>query len=219
MDIKKILLSAATVTGIMTAGTLAANADTVNVKAGDTVSELAHEYGTTVSDIQTENNLSNVNMIYVGQQLNVNGTNSAATQTSSTASTSDTTSTTTASDTTANSSTTASSSSVASSATASSNTTTQSTTATTPAASTTSTTVTSTSASESAAKAWIAVRESGNSYTADNGNYYGKYQLSKSYLNGDYSAANQEKVATQYVTSRYGSWQGAVNHWKTYGWY
>lgn len=204
MDIKKILLSAATVTGIMTAGTVAANADTVSVKAGDTVSELAHEYGTTVSDIQTENNLSNVNMIYVGQQLNVNWTNSATTQTTS-------------SNSTANSST-----------TTSSNTTTTQSQSTTPAtnntvtASTTNSsvsTVANTSASENAAKAWIAARESGGSYTAQNGNYYGKYQLSKSYLNGDYSAANQERVATQYVTSRYGSWQGAVNHWKTYGWY
>ena len=45
------------------------------------------------------------------------------------------------------------------------------------------------SSSEEAAKAWITNRESGGSYTATNGQYIGKYQLSASYLNGDYSAA------------------------------
>ncbi|TAS81832.1 transglycosylase, partial [Lactiplantibacillus plantarum] len=42
--------------------------------------------------------------------------------------------------------------------------------------------------SDSAAKAWIAGKESGGSYSARNGQYFGKYQLSASYLNGDYSA-------------------------------
>ena len=41
MDIKKILLSAATVTGMFTAATVAAIADTVTGKAGANVSELA----------------------------------------------------------------------------------------------------------------------------------------------------------------------------------
>ncbi|EQC59452.1 hypothetical protein N219_08135 [Limosilactobacillus fermentum MTCC 8711] len=75
------------------------------------------------------------------------------------------------------------------------------------------------SSSEEAAKEWIAQRESGGSYTAQNGNYYGKYQLSISYLNGDLSAANQEKVADQYVASRYGSWTAAQAFWESHGWY
>ena len=75
------------------------------------------------------------------------------------------------------------------------------------------------SGSEAAAKAWIAGRESGGSYSARNGQYIGKYQLSASYLNGDYSAANQERVADQYVASRYGSWQNAQAHWQANGWY
>ncbi|WP_054691191.1 LysM peptidoglycan-binding domain-containing protein [Fructilactobacillus florum] len=57
----------------------------------------------------------------------------------------------------------------------------------------------------------IARVESGGSYTARNGQYIGKYQLSASYLNGDYSPANQERVARQYAISRYGSVQNAVN--------
>lgn len=72
---------------------------------------------------------------------------------------------------------------------------------------------------EAAAKAWIAARESGGSYTARNGQYVGKYQLSSSYLNGDYSAANQERVADNYVKSRYGSWSAAKNAWLSQGWY
>lgn len=75
------------------------------------------------------------------------------------------------------------------------------------------------SSSEEAAKEWIVQKESGGSYTAKNGNYYGKYQLSISYLNGDLSAANQEKVADQYVASRYGSWTAAQAFWESHGWY
>ncbi|EME7106747.1 LysM peptidoglycan-binding domain-containing protein, partial [Enterococcus faecium] len=66
-----------------------------------------------------------------------------------------------------------------------------------------------TPASTSSAKEWIAQKESSGSYTATNGRYIGRYQLDSSYLNGDYSAANQERVAEQYVTSRYGSWEAA----------
>ncbi|HCA5173698.1 TPA: LysM peptidoglycan-binding domain-containing protein, partial [Enterococcus faecium] len=57
-----------------------------------------------------------------------------------------------------------------------------------------------TPASTSSAKEWIAQKESSGSYTATNGRYIGRYQLDSSYLNGDYSAANQERVAEQYVT-------------------
>nr|WP_303094038.1 LysM domain-containing protein [Limosilactobacillus mucosae] len=85
---------------------------------------------------------------------------------------------------------------------------------------TTTTTYTSTvSGDEASAKAWIANKESGGSYTAQNGQYYGKYQLSSSYLNGDYSAENQEKVADSYVTNRYGSWTAAQQFWQGHGWY
>ncbi|EOH95178.1 LysM peptidoglycan-binding domain-containing protein [Enterococcus pallens] len=74
-------------------------------------------------------------------------------------------------------------------------------------------------ATTSSAKEWIAQKESGGSYSATNGQYIGRYQLSASYLNGDYSAENQERVADQYVTSRYGSWEGAQSFWLANGWY
>ncbi len=72
---------------------------------------------------------------------------------------------------------------------------------------------------EASAKAWIAQRESGNNYYARNGQYIGKYQLSAAYLGGNYSPANQERVANQYVASRYGSWVNAKAFWLTHGWY
>ena len=41
------------------------------VKAGDTLSEIAERYGTTVSAIAAKNNIKNVNLIYTGQKLYV----------------------------------------------------------------------------------------------------------------------------------------------------
>ncbi|APG68753.1 aggregation promoting factor [Lactobacillus delbrueckii subsp. lactis] len=115
---------------------------------------------------------------------------------------------------------TTSSSTSASTSTASASTSSSTSTSTsTASASTSSSTSTSSSSSEEAAKAWIASKESGGSYTASNGNYYGKYQLSLSYLNGDTSAANQERVANSYVQSRYGSWTAAKAFWQANGWY
>jgi len=78
-----------------------------------------------------------------------------------------------------------------------------------------------TSGSEKAAKEWIAARESGGSYTARNASSgaYGRYQLLPGYLHGDYSAANQERVADTYVKNRYGSWQAAQNFWQANQWY
>ena len=75
------------------------------------------------------------------------------------------------------------------------------------------------SSSEQAAKNWIAQRESGGNYGARNGQYIGKYQLSASYLHGDYSSANQERVAQNYMASRYHSWSNAAAHERAYGWW
>lgn len=67
--------------------------------------------------------------------------------------------------------------------------------------------------SDAQAKEIIAQRESSGSYTAQNGQYYGRYQLTMSYLNGDLSAENQERVADSYVAGRYGSWSAALAFW------
>lgn len=69
------------------------------------------------------------------------------------------------------------------------------------------------------AKEWIAERESGGDYNATNGYHIGRYQLDPSYLNGDHSPENQEKVADDYVSGRYGSWENAQEFWMNNGWY
>lgn len=75
------------------------------------------------------------------------------------------------------------------------------------------------SAEDAAAKEWIAMKESSGSYDARNGIYIGRYQLTNTYLNGDYSPENQERVADAYVAERYGSWSAAKAFWLANGWY
>ena len=215
MNIKKVLVSTLGTAAVLGAGlfasTTSANADVrVTVKSGDTVAKIANQYNSSVSAIETANNLKNVNLIYVGESLSVpNSTTTASTTTAATTTTQSQNTTPTQSTTTTNNS-----ANTATNYSGTSSNTTATTGTTSSAASTT-----STSSSSSSAKAWIANKESGGSYTASNGNYYGKYQLTKSLLNGDYSAANQEKVANYYVSSRYGSWAAAKAFWQANGWY
>ena len=156
-----------------------ASAESYTVKSGDTLSAIAKEKNTTVDEIAKKNKISNVNLITVGQVLEIEdekeATNTAEQATTSKVDTTQATTTGSASD--------------------------------------------GLSAEDAAAKEWIAQKESSGSYTAQNGQYYGRYQLSFSYLNGDLSEANQEKVANQYVVNRYGSWSAAKNIWLTNGWY
>ena len=207
MKIKNALLSTAAATASLFAIGATAQAATVTVKAGDTVSAIAADHNTTIDAIQQANHLKDVNLILVGQQLEVNGDSTATTSTQTTQQTTTTQSSAQTSQTQAQPS--------QASQTQSSQTQTSK-----PAAQTSSSTSNySNNGSDSAAKAWIAGKESGGSYSARNGQYIGKYQLSASYLNGDYSAANQERVANSYVASRYGSWSNAKSHWLANGWY
>lgn len=211
MKIKNALLSTAAATASLFAIGATAQAATVTVKAGDTVSAIAADHNTTIDAIQQANHLKDVNLILVGQQLEVNGDSTTTTSTQTTQQTTTTQSSAQTSQTQAQPS--------QASQTQSSQTQTSK-----PAAQTTTQRLVSTSnysnnGSDSAAKAWIAGKESGGSYSARNGQYFGKYQLSASYLNGDYSAANQERVANSYVASRYGSWSNAKSHWLANGWY
>lgn len=199
MKFNKVALSIACAAGFTVAGAAAANADTVTVKSGDTLSQIADENNTTVSSIQSLNSLQNIHLIFPGQKLVINANNGNAAvstqqsaQTTQQASQQQTTQQASQQQTTQQASQ-------------------QQTMQTTQQA--------VASSSEQAARDWIAARESGGSYTAQNGNYYGKYQLSSAYLGGDYSAENQERVADSYVLNRYGSWANAKSHWLQNGWY
>ena len=208
MKFNKVALSIACAAGFTVAGAAAANADTVTVKSGDTLSQIADENNTTVSSIQSLNSLQNIHLIFPGQKLVINANNGdAAVSTQQSAQTTQQAS---------QQQTTQQASQQQTMQQASQQQTTQQ-------ASQQQTMQTTqqavASSSEQAARDWIAARESGGSYTAQNGNYYGKYQLSSAYLGGDYSAENQERVANSYVLNRYGSWANAKSHWLQNGWY
>ena len=154
----------------------------IQVKYGDTVSELAEQYGTTTDAIVQANNLRDPNFILAGQNLVIPAQGQSV-QAVSQAQTVESTGSSSSSE------------------------------------SKVSAVGTNESSAEASARAWIVQRESGGDYNARNGKYIGKYQLDRSYLNGDYSPANQEKTAERYVKQRYGSWVNAQKHWQTHNWY
>ena len=169
----------------------AQESSTYTVKEGDTLSEIAETHNTTVEKLAENNHIDNIHLIYVGQELVIDGPVAPA-------------------------ATPAPTTYAAPAA--------QDETVSAPAAETTEVVeeaapAATVSGSEAEAKEWIAQKESGGSYTATNGQYIGRYQLTDSYLNGDYSAANQERVADAYVAGRYGSWTAAKNFWLNNGWY
>ena len=222
---KKAAKITAAIAGAVALGTVAtattANADSIyTVQAGDTLSGISYKLGhdlTFVDTLASNNQIADKNVIYVGQKLVIKDDGEVAPATAQQAATLPS----------ATSQNTASQASVsqnsqASQAQASQAPAQQTVSATTQyanAAATNTGYTSSVAGNDAAAKAWIAGRESGGSYTARNGQYVGKYQLSEYYLNGDFSAANQERVADQYVASRYGSWSAAQAFWQSHGWY
>ena len=179
----------------------AQESSTYTVKEGDTLSEIAETHNTTVEKLAENNHIDNIHMIYVGQELVIDGPVApAATPAPATyaapAAQDETVSAPVAETTEVVEETPVASEAVAEETVAS-----------------------TVSGSEAEAKEWIAQKESGGSYTATNGRYIGRYQLTDSYLNGDYSAENQERVADAYVAGRYGSWSAAKNFWLNNGWY
>ncbi|MGX7205878.1 aggregation-promoting factor [Enterococcus pingfangensis] len=196
-----VLTTLLTAGAVFALGTDAHAAESYTVQSGDTLSKISVKFAgdnSLIDSIAKENNISNIHMIFEGQTLTIDtdaeGTATTAVQEQTAAV--QTTTQETAPVQQAEQQTTQ----------AATQTTTQATTA-------------ETATSTNSAKEWIAQRESSGSYTATNGQYIGRYQLSASYLNGDYSAENQERVADQYVTSRYGSWEGAQAFWQANGWY
>lgn len=194
-----------------------AHADTVIVKSGDTTWDIAKSHNTTVDKIVKDNNLKfGGSLIYPNQKLDINTDESSHKTVNSNYNS-------------ANKSFVVSSTSNNSNASNNAyqnNQTSNLATNYTPAYSTNNVPTTAPSYSsptlvgaEAQAKEWIAARESGGSYSARNGKYIGRYQLDQSYLNGDWSPSNQEKVADNYVKNRYGSWQNAKYFWQTRGWY
>ena len=188
--------------GAMVIGTQAANADTqidnnhVRVEQGDTVSEIAQKHNVSVDSLVQANHMSNPDMIFVGDTLVLTpnaSNNENATQTPSYKGSQHVYQPVHM---TENNENNANNNQLA--------TTTQQ-----------SAPVTNSSSSAEA----IAQAESGGSYTAQNGRYYGKYQLDLAYLGGDLSPQHQEEVFQQYCNQRYGSVDGALSFRQSHGWY
>ena len=178
----------------------AQESSTYTVKEGDTLSEIAETHNTTVEKLAENNHIDNIHLIYVGQELVIDGPVAPVAPASTTyeaPAAQDETVSAPVVETTE----------VVEEAPVASEAVVEETVAST------------VSGSEAEAKEWIAQKESGGSYTATNGRYIGRYQLTDSYLNGDYSAENQERVADAYVAGRYGSWSAAKNFWLNNGWY
>ncbi len=187
-SLKTILLGTTLAAGIgLSLGAGNVHADSLyKVQAGDTLSSIAAKNHTNIQEVANKNQISNINMIYEGQQLQIKTADSA----------------------------------VATPKTMQATPIAQPALSTTPMIQKQAPAQTSAPTSDSnSAKEWIAQRESSGSYNATNGKYIGRYQLDASYLKGDYSPANQEKVAENYVSERYGSWEQAKTFWMNNGWY
>jgi len=185
--------------------TFAQETKTYTVKPGDTLSEIAETYNTTVEKLAKLNNIKNVDLIFVDQVLVIDGAAPVAETTTTEAPVAEVEETPAVAETVVEETTYEETYEAPASAPA--------------AAESYSAPAATVSGSEAEAKEWIAQKESGGSYTATNGRYIGRYQLTDSYLNGDYSAENQERVADAYVSGRYGSWTAAKNFWLNNGWY
>ncbi|MFS9023534.1 LysM peptidoglycan-binding domain-containing protein [Streptococcus infantis] len=185
--------------------TFAQETKTYTVKPGDTLSEIAETYNTTVEKLAKLNNIKNVDLIFIDQVLVIDGAAPVAETTTTEAPVAEVEETPAVAETVVEETTYEETYSAPASAPA--------------AAESYSAPAATVSGSEAEAKEWIAQKESGGSYTATNGRYIGRYQLTDSYLNGDYSAENQERVADAYVAGRYGSWTAAKNFWLNNGWY
>ena len=179
----------------------AQESSTYTVKEGDTLSEIAETHNTTVEKLAENNHIDNIHLIYVGQELVIDGPVAPAATPATTTYAAPAAQDETVSAPVVETIEVVEEAPVASEAVVEE------------------TVASSVSGSEAEAKEWIAQKESGGSYTATNGRYIGRYQLTDSYLNGDYSAENQERVADAYVAGRYGSWTAAKNFWLNNGWY
>lgn len=199
-SIKTILLGVTLSAGAAVfVGTTDASADELyTIQAGDTLSTISNQFvgdNSLIQQIADKNNISDINLIYAGEKITIPTDGVAASEITSEPVSEPATDTPVA--------------------TYEEPTTYVEETYTEPAVAESTATATTTSS----AKEWIAQKESGGSYSATNGRYIGRYQLDSAYLNGDYSAANQERVADNYVAERYGSWEAAQAFWVANGWY
>ncbi|MCT3283278.1 transglycosylase [Lactiplantibacillus pentosus] len=203
MKIKNLVLSSTAALALFAISTTVANADTYTVKAGDTVSEIALAHNTSVSAIEKANKLANVNLIFVGDKLEVNGstttTTSAATSAAPQSATSQATSSA-ASTATSASATSASSQSVASQASSSAATSAASSSATSSAA----TSSTASSAATSSVATSAASSASSTSSAASQASSAASSSASSTSTTSSYTGSNLKSYVLSQMQSRTG---------------
>lgn len=216
----KKVLTALTVAGVATAAMATdVSADTYTVKSGDTLSSIAADHNTTVDRILNVNKISDSNMIFVGEQFELDD-QAANAQTQAVAP--------------ASSAATTQQSVATSVAPAASQAPSQAAVPASSAATTTKTSTVSNSASTSSASGstydqfiaaggtselWesVVMPESGGNVNASNGQYHGLGQTNQSWGTG--SVENQTKGMLDYANSRYGSIDSAISFRAANGWW
>ena len=73
VNIKQVMLGTAALAGMLVTSQAVANADSMTIKAGDTVWAYAQKYNLSVDKIAEANGLSNPNMIIAGKTINIPG--------------------------------------------------------------------------------------------------------------------------------------------------
>lgn len=216
----KKVLTALTVAGVATAAMATdVSADTYTVKSGDTLSSIAADHNTTVDRILNVNKIADSNMIFVGEQFELDD-QAANAQTQAVAP--------------ASSAATTQQSVATSVAPAASQAPSQAAAPASSAATTTKTSTASNSASSSSASGstydqfiaaggtselWesVVMPESGGNVNASNGQYHGLGQTNQSWGTG--SVENQTKGMLDYASSRYGSIDNAISFRAANGWW
>ncbi|GEP74634.1 LysM peptidoglycan-binding domain-containing protein [Weissella thailandensis] len=216
----KKVLTALTVAGVATAAMATdVSADTYTVKSGDTLSSIAADHNTTVDRILNVNKIADSNMIFVGEQFELDD-QAANAQTQAVAP--------------ASSAATTQQSVATSVAPAASQAPSQAAAPASSAATTTKTSTASNSASTSSASGstydqfiaaggtselWesVVMPESGGNVNASNGQYHGLGQTNQSWGTG--SVENQTKGMLDYANSRYGSIDSAISFRAANGWW
>ena len=210
----KKVLTALTVAGIATAAMATdVSADTYTVKSGDTLSSIAANHNTTVDRILNVNKIADANLIFVGEQFELDDQVAASTPAVTPASSAVATQQSAAT-------------SVASVAPAAS----QATSQAAPASSAATTQTTSTSSASGStydqfiaaggtSELWesVVMPESGGNVNASNGQYHGLGQTNQSWGTG--SVENQTKGMLDYANSRYGSIDSAISFRAANGWW
>ena len=209
----KKVLTALTVAGIATAAMATdVSADTYTVKSGDTLSSIAANHNTTVDRILNVNKIADANLIFVGEQFELDDQVAASTPAVTPASSAVATQQSAAI-------------SVASVAPAASQATSQVTSSSSAATTQTSTSSASGStydqfiAAGGTSALWTSVvmPESGGNVNASNGQYHGLGQTNQSWGYG--SVASQTQGMLNYATSRYGSVENAISFRAANGWW